>query len=68
MEAKEKLKSPKLTKEEKPALTSRVEEIPRITADLKRRSYLIGQEDPFIVIPSSLRSYKGTKCLGSRHR
>ncbi len=57
--AREKLKSPKLTKEEKPSLTARVEEIPRIVADLKRRSYLIGQEDPFIVIPSSLRGYKG---------
>lgn len=57
--AKEKLKTAKLTKEEKSTLTSRVEEIPKITADLKRRSYLIGQEDPFIVIPSSLRTYKG---------
>lgn len=58
-EAKEKLKSPKLTREEKPVLTARVEEIPRIIADLKRRSYLVGQEDPFMVIPSSLRAYKG---------
>ncbi len=58
-EVREKLKSPRLTKEEKPVLTARAEEIPRITGDLKRRSYLIGQEDPFIVIPSSLRSYKG---------
>ena len=58
-EVKEKLKSPRLTKEEKPVLTARAEEIPRIVADLKRRSYLVGQEDPFIVIPSSLRSYKG---------
>ena len=57
--AREKLKSPKLTKEEKPILTARVEEIPKITADLKRRSYLIGQEDPFIVIPLSLRTFKG---------
>jgi hypothetical protein len=58
-EVREKLKSTKLTKEEKTALTARAEEIPRLTADLKRRSYLIGQEDPFIVIPSSLRNYKG---------
>ena len=58
-EAREKLKSPKLTREEKAALSARIEEIPRITGDLKKRSYLIGQEDPFIVIPSSLRSYKG---------
>ena len=57
-EAREKLKAPKLTKEEKAVLTARLEEIPRVTADLKRRSYLVGQEDPFIVIPSSLRSYK----------
>ncbi len=58
-EAKEKLKAPKLTKEEKPVLTARVEEIPPLIADLKRRSYLVGQEDPFIVIPSSLRGYAG---------
>ena len=58
-EAREKLKAPKLTKEEKPILTARVDEIPRLIADLKRRSYLVGQEDPFIVIPSSLRSYEG---------
>lgn len=55
----EKLKAPKLSKEEKVSLTARGEEIPRVVADLKRRSYLIGQEDPFIVIPSSLRSYQG---------
>ena len=58
-EAREKLKTPRLTKEEKASLSARIEEIPRITGDLKKRSYLIGQEDPFIVIPSSLRSYKG---------
>ncbi len=54
-----KLKAPKLSKEEKASLTARAEEIPRVVADLKRRSYLVGQEDPFIVIPSSLRSYQG---------
>lgn len=58
-EVQEKLKAPKLTAAEKATLTSRAEEIPRYTADLKRRSYLIGQEDPFIVIPTSLRNYKG---------
>lgn len=58
-EAKEKVKNPKLTSVEKAALNERIEAIPKIVADLKRRSYLIGQEDPFIVIPSSLRSYKG---------
>ena len=57
--AGEKLKSPKLTREEKPVLTARADEIPKIVADLKRRSYLVGQEDPFIVIPSSLRNFKG---------
>ena len=57
--AKEKLKSSNLTKDEKALLTARAGEIPKITTDLKRRSYLIGQEDPFIVIPSSLRTYKG---------
>ena len=59
VQSREKLKSPKLTKDEKASLTSRIDEIPRIVADLKRRSYLIGQEDPFIVIPSSLRNYEG---------
>jgi hypothetical protein len=58
-EVQEKLKSPKLTREEKATLTARAEAIPRYTADLKLRSYLIGQEDPFIVIPMSLRNYKG---------
>ncbi len=55
----EKLQAPKLSKEERAVLTARTEEIPRVVADLKRRSYLVGQEDPFIVIPSSLRSYAG---------
>ncbi len=58
-EVKEKLKSTGLSNTEKAALKDRAADIPRIVADLKRRSFLIGQEDPFIVIPLSLRSYRG---------
>lgn len=38
---------------------SRLADLPLIIADLKKRSFLIAQEDPFIVIPTSLRSYEG---------
>ncbi len=58
-EVKEKLAAAGISKDEKASLTSRAAAIPRVIADLKNRSYLIGQEDPFIVIPLSLRSYKG---------
>jgi hypothetical protein len=44
---------------EKAALQDRAREIPRIISDLKRRSYLIAQEDPFIVIPQSFKTYRG---------
>ncbi len=55
----DKLKRGGLGRVDKAALESRSGDLPRIIADLKKRSYLIAQEDPFIVIPMSLRSYKG---------
>ena len=59
-EVKEKLKASGLSNTEKAALKDRAGDIPRIVGDLKRRSFLIGQEDPFIVIPLSTRTYRGT--------
>ena len=58
-EVKAKLKAAGLGNTEKAALKGRAGDIPRIVADLKRRSFLIGQEDPFIVIPLSTRTYRG---------
>lgn len=55
---REKLKNPNLGRTEKTNLESRAASIPRIVDDLKKRSYLIAQEDPFIVIPMSMRGYK----------
>lgn len=57
-EIKEKQKAAGLTTAEKAALRDRAAAIPRIIADLKRRSFLIAQEDPFIVIPLSFKSYR----------
>ncbi len=59
-EVKVKLKATGLSNSEKAALKDRAGDIPRIVGDLKRRSFLIGQEDPFIVIPLSTRTYRGT--------
>jgi len=55
----EKAKASGLANTEKAVLKDRAREIPRLIADLKRRSFLIAQEDPFIVIPLSFRSYRG---------
>ncbi|RYD32806.1 MAG: hypothetical protein EOP86_14845 [Verrucomicrobiaceae bacterium] len=60
-ESKERLKSARLSKVEKDTLTSRVAQLPGVISDLQRRSYLIGQEDPFVVIPMSFRNYRGSK-------
>ncbi|MES2707497.1 MAG: glycoside hydrolase family 75 protein [Verrucomicrobiota bacterium] len=60
-ESREKLKTAKLPKGEKDTLTARVAQLPGVIADLQKRSYLIGQEDPFVVIPMSFRTYKGNK-------
>jgi len=59
-EIKEKLKISDLGNTEKAALKERAGDIPRVIGDLKKRSFLIAQEDPFIVIPLSFRSYRGS--------
>jgi len=60
-ENKERQKAAGLSNTEKKALQDRAAAIPRIIGDLKRRSFLIAQEDPFIVIPLSFRSYRGVQ-------
>ena len=57
IEAKEKAKSG--TKEEQKTAKSRMENLPGIISELKKKSFLISQEDPFVVIPLSMKSYKG---------
>ncbi|HEX2747493.1 MAG TPA: glycoside hydrolase family 75 protein [Verrucomicrobiales bacterium] len=57
---KDQLKAGGLSNSAKANLQERAREVPRLIADLKRRSFLIAQEDPFIVIPKSFRSYRGT--------
>lgn len=59
-EVKEKLKGTGLGNTEKAALQERARYIPRLVADLKRRSFLIAQEDPFIVVPLSFKTYRGS--------
>jgi Fungal chitosanase of glycosyl hydrolase group 75 len=59
-EIAEKLKAAGLSNAEKAALKDRAGDIPRIIGDLKRRSFLIAQEDPFVVIPLSFRTYRGS--------
>lgn len=63
-ELKEKLKATGLSNSEKASLQERSREIPRLVGDLKRRSFLIAQEDPFIVIPMSFRTYRGSYAFG----
>ncbi|HWB05143.1 MAG TPA: glycoside hydrolase family 75 protein [Verrucomicrobiales bacterium] len=55
---KEQIKAGGLSNTAKAALQDRSREITRLIADLKRRSFLIAQEDPFIVIPKSFRTYR----------
>lgn len=62
-ETAEKLKKPGLGNNEKALLQSRAKDIPRVVADLKRRSFLIAQEDPFIVIPMSFRNYRQSRAF-----
>jgi hypothetical protein len=57
---KEQIKAGGQSNSEKAALQDRAKDIPRVITDLKRRSFLIAQEDPFIVIPKSFRAYRGT--------
>ncbi len=56
---KDQLKAGGLSNTEKAALQEKARNLPRLIADLKRRSFLIAKEDPFIVIPMSFRTYRG---------
>ena len=56
-DAKEKAKSG--SKEEQRTAKARMESLPKYITDLKTKSFLIAQEDPFIVIPLSMKSYQG---------
>lgn len=57
VEAKAKLKSGNA--EEKKSSKSKIEYLDRMIGDLKSKSFLIAQEDPFVVIPLSMRTYQG---------
>lgn len=57
LEAKEKLKSGNA--EEKKSAKGKIDYLNRMIADLKSKSFLIAQEDPFVVIPLSMRTYQG---------
>ncbi len=59
-EAKAQLRAPDLTTAEKTKCQRIVSDATTRIADLKRRSYLIASEDPFVVIPLSMKDYKGT--------
>ena len=48
---------------EKKTIQARLDELPRIIADLKKRSFLIAQEDPFVVIPLSFRNQKNANAF-----
>ena len=63
-EVKEKQKAAGLSNTEKAALKDQAGDITRTVNDLKKRSFLIAQEDPFIVIPLSFRSYRGSQPYG----
>ncbi|MBP7948775.1 MAG: glycoside hydrolase family 75 protein [Verrucomicrobiales bacterium] len=47
------------TKDEQAKAKYQVESLPKYIAEMKSRSYLIAQEDPFMVIPLSMKSYTG---------
>ncbi len=58
--AKERMKNPTvLSAAEKASLQYSLKDMPRRISDLKKRSYLIASEDPFIVISLAYKSYKG---------
>ena len=48
---------------EKKTIQARLDELPRIIADLRKRSFLIAQEDPFIVIPLSFRNQRSANAF-----
>ncbi len=56
-DAKDKAKNG--SKEEKKAAPAQADAMQRYIADLKSKSFLIAQEDPFIVISLSMKSYSG---------
>ena len=47
------------SKEEQRIAKNRLDSTTRVISELKTKSYLIAQEDPFIVIPLSMKSYQG---------
>lgn len=57
--AEERYKVSGLTRGENASLEYQIEHLPETIEELKRRSFLIAQEDPFIVIPLSTRKYDG---------
>lgn len=57
--AKERYKVSGLTRGENARLESQIKNLPVTLQELKARSFLIAQEDPFIVIPLSTRRYEG---------
>ena len=57
--AQERYKVPGLTRGENAQLESDLKSLPITIQELGARSYLIAQEDPFIVIPLSTRKYAG---------
>ncbi len=65
-EAKERYKVKGLTRGENASLERKIESIPRYIAELKSRSFLIAQEDPFVVIPLSTREFLGRNAFMPR--
>ena len=59
-EAKERYKVTGLTRGENARLEYTIESTPRYIAELKARSFLIAQADPFVVLPLSTRKYLKT--------
>ncbi|MEZ5329953.1 MAG: glycoside hydrolase family 75 protein [Verrucomicrobiales bacterium] len=57
--AQERYKVSGLTRAENARLESQIKNLPITIQELSARSYLIAQEDPFIVIPLSTRKYAG---------
>ena len=57
--AKERYKVTGLTRAENARLESQIKHLPVTIEELKARSFLIAQEDPFVVIPLSTRKYAG---------
>ena len=56
-EAEEEYKMPGLSAERNRYLKARISELKREIVDMKGRSFLIGENDPFIVVPLSMLGY-----------